>query len=79
MTGILVCKRCFITAEANSKEEGLSKIDHAANSRKCDGKDENCIWYPHGIPEIELNPVVEPNRPIEGIGKAPAKKTQSRK
>ena len=65
--GTLQCKVCFIEAEADNKETAISKIDHAANSKKCNGKDENCVWYPKGIPEVELNPVVDPKRPIEGI------------
>ena len=65
--GILQCQVCKIIAEAENKETAISKIDHAANSKKCNGKDENCIWYPKGIPTIELNPVIDPKRPIEGV------------
>lgn len=65
--GTLVCNRCFITADADNKETAISKIDHGANSKKCDGKDENCTWYPKGVPEVVLNPEVDPKRPIEGV------------
>ena len=70
--GTLQCQVCFITAEADNKETAISKIDHAANSKKCSGKDENCNWYPKGVPEVELNPVVDPKRSIEGVTKVVA-------
>lgn len=65
--GTLQCKVCFITADAENKETAISIIDHAAKSKKCDGKDENCVWYPKGLPTVELNPEVDPKRPIEGV------------
>lgn len=78
--GTLKCIVCGITAEADNKDEAIAKIDHAANSKKCDGKDSNCTWYPKGVPEVELNPVVDPKRPFEGVTeKATVKATVSAK
>jgi hypothetical protein len=65
--GTLQCQVCKITADAENKETAISKIDHGANSKNCNGKDENCIWYSKGVPEIVLNPVVDPKRPIQGV------------
>lgn len=76
--GTIQCVKCFITAEAKDKVEGLSKIDHAANSKKCDGKDENCVFYKNGIPAVVPDGDIDPKRPIQGmkiITKSAPKKT----
>ena len=65
--GILVCARCGITAEADNKEAALSKIDHAANSKKCDGKDELCKWTP------------TPNEGVKAAPKIAVKQTTSKR
>jgi hypothetical protein len=74
--GTLLCKICFITAEANDKETAFSKIDHAANSKKCNGKDENCTWYSKGVPAYVPAGDIDPKRPIQGkVSKAAPKKS----
>ena len=65
--GTLQCQICKITSDAETKEEAIANIDHAANSKRCNGKDENCNWYSKGIPDVELNPVVDPKRPFQGV------------
>lgn len=65
--GILQCIVCKVTAEADNKETAISLIDHGAKSKKCTGKDELCNWYPKGIPEVVLNPEVDPKRSIQGV------------
>lgn len=65
--GTLLCKVCFITADAENKVDAISKIDHGANSKKCNGKDENCIWYPKGVPEVKPDGDIDPKRSIEGV------------
>lgn len=65
--GTLVCARCGITAEAENKVVALSKIDHAANSKKCDGKDDLCNWYPNGVPTVKPAGDIDPKRPFEGV------------
>ena len=81
--GTLQCQVCKITAEAENKIVALSKIDHAANSKKCDGKDENCNWYANGIPEVKPAVDIDPKRPIQGVTKVTAtvatKKTTSKR
>jgi len=72
--GTIQCVKCFITAEADNMVEGLSKIDHAANSKKCDGKDENCVFYKNGIPAIVLDGDIDPKRPIQGMTMSAPKK-----
>lgn len=44
--GVLICPKCKAMAEDNTKDGAISKIDHASHSKKCDGKDEGCLWYP---------------------------------
>ena len=63
--GTLKCVKCGITAEADNKIEALSKIDHAVNSKKCDGKDENCAWYPNGVPIIKPDGDIDPKRELK--------------
>lgn len=65
--GTLQCIVCKSTVEANSKAEGISKIDHGSKSKKCSGKDELCQWYASGIPEIKPDEDIDPKRPIEGV------------
>jgi hypothetical protein len=67
--GTLQCQVCFITADAKDQETALSKIDHAAKTKKCNGKDENCTWYPKGVPKYVPAGDIDPSRPIQGIGK----------
>jgi len=65
--GILQCQVCKAQAEAENKDKAIELIDHAANSKTCNGKDENCNWYPKGIPEATPDEDIDPKRPIEGV------------
>ena len=66
--GILQCAVCKSTAEASNREEAISLIDHASKSKKCNGKDENCVWYSNGkIPVYVPDGDIDPKRSIEGI------------
>ncbi len=58
---------CGITADADNKDAAISAIDHAANSKKCDGKDENCVWYPNGVPDYVPDGDIDPHRSIQGL------------
>ena len=70
--GTLECQVCFITADADTKEAAISNIDHGANSKKCNGRDENCNWYPKGVPKVVPAGDIDPHRPIQGVVKVAA-------
>ena len=83
--GILQCIVCKATAEAKTKDQALEKIDHGAPSKKCNGKDENCQWFPQGIPRPTEDQDIDPHRAIEGVkatkgkSKSKPKKSSSKK
>ncbi len=65
--GTLKCMVCGITADASNKDAAISTIDHGANSKKCNGKDENCVWYANGVPKYVPVGDIDPKRTIQGI------------
>lgn len=74
--GILYCTVCKNIAEAKTKQDAITLIDHAAKSKKCSGKDELCEWYPNGIPVVEPDGFIDPKRPIEGISTPAPRKSK---
>ena len=67
---------CGITADASNKDAAISAIDHGANSKKCDGKDENCVWYSNGVPDYVPVGDIDPKRSIEGLTSKKAPKVK---
>jgi len=70
---------CGITADADNKDAAISAIDHAANSKKCDGKDENCVWYPNGVPDYVPDEDIDPKRTIQGLEQSQELETSAAK